>query len=307
MPSHINPEILAGFLDEVQSQISAIRHGASVLSDDPSDFAAFEEVHRFLFTIKTSAMMAGLTTLSHIAQYQAEALEEIASGLLQWTPGTTAAFATAIEQMDAYVLAASHGDVDGRQFLCEVVQAFRLMRELPLDGAGEEIEALLAQGNANAGEAAAQLGIPFDRGWEFEDLPEDLIETFQQEAGEHLAAIGEALNQLELAANKQPLLADIRRAAHTLRGAAGSVGLNQLGALAGRMEHFVDRINDGALALQGASKTLLFDTFHTLSGLSAGKDFPAGLHSKAVQLHACYDELAGVPACPSTAATAGWE
>ena len=100
MPSHINPEIVVGFLEEVQDQISAIRHGASVLKDNPSDFTAFEEVHRFLFSIKTSALMAGLNALSHIANYQAIALEEIASGQIEWTPLTTAAFDTAIESKE---------------------------------------------------------------------------------------------------------------------------------------------------------------------------------------------------------------
>ena len=142
MPNHINPEIAAGFLDEVQGQISAIRHGASILKDNPSDFAAFEEVHRFLFGIKSSAMMAGLTTLSHIAHYQAVALEEIASGVLPWTALTTAAFDAAVEQMEAYISAASQKEVDDRAILGEVVYAFRRMRGLPAEGADEEIDGL---------------------------------------------------------------------------------------------------------------------------------------------------------------------
>ena len=286
MRSQINPEIVAGILDEVQGQISAIRQGVSILKDKPSEFAAFEEVHRLLFSIKTSAMLAGLTTLSHIANYQAVALEEIASGMLEWTPLTTAAFDTAIRQMEAYIPAVSLGDVAGRAILGEVVSAFRRMRTLPEEGLNQEIDSLEAS-NTNWLQLPS---LPSNQGWEFDGLPEDLIETFRQEAHEHLTSIGGWLE------NERPVLADIRRSVHTLKGAAGSVGLRQLSALANRMEHLLDQ-NNGEY-----HRELFLATLDALTDLSLGKEYCSDLQLKVELLHARYEDLTG----SFTAATEAW-
>ena len=286
MPSHINPEIVVGFLDEVQAQIAAIRIGVAILKNNPSGFAEFEEVHRFLFTIKSSALMAGLTTLSHIANYQAVALEEIASGLLEWTSLTTSAFETAIEQMEAYTSAAALGTVDDRAFLSKVAAAFRRMRNLPEEDISDEIDALEAQ-NISGHELPA---LPFDQGWGFDSLPEELIDTFRHEASEHLAAIGGGLR------NEKPVFADIRRSVHTLKGASSSVGLRQLSGLADRMEHLLEQNND---EYHGE---LFLATLNALSELSSGKDYSSDLQTRVELLHARYEDLSG----SFTAATDGW-
>ena len=286
MPSHINQEIAAGFLDEVQAQISAIRHGVAMLKNNPSGFAAFEEVHSLLVSIRTSALVAGLTTLSHIANYQAVALEEIASGLLEWTSQTTKAFDTAIEQMEACSSAASLGPVDDRAILKKVAAVFRRLRNLPEEELDEEIDALESQ------DVAERLlpSLPTDQGWGFDSLPEDLIDTFRHEAGEHLAAIGGWLK------NERPVLADIRRSVHTLKGAAGSVGLRQLSALADRMEHLLEQNNDEYPG------ELFAATLNALSELSSGKEFSSDLQTRVELLHSHYEDLAG----SFTAATEGW-
>ncbi len=320
MSSHINPEIVAGVLDELQGQISAIRHGASILKDNPSDFAAFEEVHRFLFGIKTSALMAGLTTLSHIAHYQAEALEEIASGMLEWTPLTTIAFDTAMHQMDSFLLASTTGEADERKLLTSVVSAFRHMRGQSEAGVEEEVAGLLEQDSLHseaveAREAAARPApVPAGEGWDFDSLPLDLIETFRMEASEHLLAIGDSLCMLDLAPNAKPVLADIRRSVHTLKGAAGSVGLRQLSSLAGCMEHLLDRVNDGAVPFQTDLLQLLLATFDTMSELTAGNEGSADLREAIVDLHGVYQMFDSPPAEQDpasadgfTSATEGWE
>jgi chemosensory pili system protein ChpA (sensor histidine kinase/response regulator) len=314
MPSHIHPETAAGFLDEIQSQISAIRQGASILKDNPSDFAAFEQVHRFLFGIKTSAMLAGLTTLSHIAHYQAVALEEIASGLLQWTPLTTMAFEIAVAQMDAYVSASSPASVDGRAMLGQVVRAFREMRGIPQDCADEEIDALDNLPNENNEQPARQQELPPGRGWEFDTLPADLIETFQQEAGQHMAAIGGALQLLDHATSAKPALEGLLRSVHTLRGAATSVGLHQLGALAGRLERLIENLEDDSYPLPANLQNLLQSTFGALGDLAAGRNDAIDLQARTAQLHASIEEMDGILASRGaedsacyTAATAGWE
>ena len=286
MRSHINPEIVAEILEEVQGQILAVRQGVCILKDNPSEFAAFEEVHRLLFSIKTSAMLAGLTSLSQIAHYQAVALEEIASGMLDWTPLTTAAFNTAIRQMEAYISAVSLGDVDDRAILGELVSAFRRMRTLTEEGLNEEIDGLETS-DTNRCELPS---VPSDQGWEFEGLPEDLIETFRQEAREHLASIGGWLK------NERPILADIRRSVHTLKGAAASVGLRQLSALANRMEQLLDQNN-------GEHPGKLFlETLDALTELSSGKEYTSDLQAKVELLHARYEDFTG----SFTAATEAW-
>ena len=153
------------------------------------------------------------------------------------------------------------------------------------------IDTFFAKDDTNLEEAPVERETQFDQGWAFDSLPEDLIETFRQEAREHVTAIGDALTMLDLVADNATLLEGIRRSAHTLRGAAETVGLHQLGSLASRMERVLGQIHDGGLSFEGDPKALLFATCGILSDLSDGKGYSADLHSDAMRLHACYEKL----------------
>ena len=69
---------------------------------------------------------------------------------------------------------------------------------------------------------------------------EELVEVFSEEAEEHLRSIYDGLDRLRVDANDSEALSDVRRASHTLKGAAGAVGMEPITRVSHRMEDMLD-------------------------------------------------------------------
>src|SRR5579859_5691879 len=97
-----------------------------------------------------------------------------------------------------------------------------------------------------------------------DDLLRELLATFAVEAQEHLQAINQNLLALEKSAE---LLAEIFRAAHSLKGAARAVNLEAAGDVAHRLETLFARLRDGELAGSPALFDLAYQTVDALGVL----------------------------------------
>src|SRR5258707_15497523 len=103
-----------------------------------------------------------------------------------------------------------------------------------------------------------------------DELLRELLATFAVEAQEHL----QSMNQNLLALEKGPgpeksaeLLAEIFRAAHSLKGAARAVNLAAAGDVAHRLETLFARLRDGQVAATPALFDLAYNTLDALGGL----------------------------------------
>ncbi len=76
---------------------------------------------------------------------------------------------------------------------------------------------------------------------EFE-IDEETLDIFRSEADELLTNIADGLCTLSTSQGDQIALWDVRRAAHTFKGAAGIVGLKEASEIAHRMEDILDRV-----------------------------------------------------------------
>src|SRR5690606_6970249 len=78
------------------------------------------------------------------------------------------------------------------------------------------------------------------------DEPADgeLMEVFQEEAEEHLTVIASSLRDLRDDQNSVEALQNVRRSMHTIKGAAGMVGLRTAQRIAHRSEDLLDRLSD---------------------------------------------------------------
>src|SRR5262249_47647416 len=103
---------------------------------------------------------------------------------------------------------------------------------------------------------------------------------FFEEARELLQALESGLMDLEKRRDDRAHLDRTFRAAHTLKGAAGMVGLSALSKFTHGVEAVLDRIRSGTLDV----------TPETITALLAGKDYLAG---------AVEDVAAGRPIAPS--------
>ena len=111
-------------------------------------------------------------------------------------------------------------------------------------------------------------------------IPQELVEVFREEAEEHIHVIYDGLDRLCVELNDSPALADIRRASHTLKGAAGAVGHFAISSLSRRIEDLLDFLSENKQPLNTSQLELLLEAGDHLQGLLLGEfEFDATANS----------------------------
>ena len=78
--SSLDPEILAGFVQEARGCLPIVRSGYASFRRNPERMDSLQEAHRLLHNIKGSSSMVGLTELSRIASGAEDLLEQLEDG-----------------------------------------------------------------------------------------------------------------------------------------------------------------------------------------------------------------------------------
>ena len=297
MTRSIDKAILAGFVEEVKGYLPAITEGIRSLHEDPHQPEVIEETHRYAHTIKGAASMVGLASLSHIAYYVEEALEGIAAGQLVMNDETAALLQETVVQIESYLGGVLSDTLREHPLLAEVTRAYRRLWGLPeeedraaTDQVLAEVEGSPVPAEEDAEDVTASTGAEDDR---YDEISPELLETFSLEAEDHLRNVSTLLSALARQPERRDALQDIRRSVHTLKGAAGAVGLRTIARLAHRMEDLLDRLYDGSLAVDPDVMDVLFTSADTLEDLTVG-----GVEGEIIQdtlrgLYAGYATLLG--------------
>ncbi|MBL8181519.1 MAG: response regulator [Blastocatellia bacterium] len=136
---------------------------------------------------------------------------------------------------------ASEGDIDQLKLfgaLDEISIAEAVLLEMPL-ASGELIEDVSSFVDDSFDALDARL--PVDEIHDFE-IDEETLEIFRSEADELLTAITHSLAKLTDDPSDVSALWEIRRSAHTFKGAAGIVGMKSASRLAHRLEDLLDKM-----------------------------------------------------------------
>ena len=124
-----------------------------------------------------------------------------------------------------------------------------------------------------------------------EDIAPELAEVFAQEAAEHLQTIATIVTRLSPAVDDRESVQELRRAVHTLKGAAGVVGYKAASRLAHCMEDLLDRLYEGTTTLTPDAVRLLATTSDTLDASINDGGNPAGLRTTIARLIAEFEAL----------------
>lgn len=125
------------------------------------------------------------------------------------------------------------------------------------------------------------------------DFGEEAAEIFRMEAEEHLQNIGTYVAALEKDPHNRELIQGIRRATHTLKGAAGMMGFRLIADLSHISEDLLDTIMEGTMAISPAVLSIILDTAETLDLLIAGRGEPVDDEARVRVLQVRYTELLG--------------
>ncbi len=129
-----------------------------------------------------------------------------------------------------------------------------------------------------------------------DDVPAELAEVFGEEAKEHLETIARLTTRLSSDAHDRESVQELRRAVHTLKGAAGVVGYKGASKLAHRMEDLLDRLYEDGAAVTPHEARVLASSSDALQDLIAGTADPDALRSLVVRLFGEFDALMGAAA-----------
>ncbi len=103
------------------------------------------------------------------------------------------------------------------------------------------------------------------------DFGEEATEIFRLEAEEHLQTIIMHVAALEKAPTNRELIQGIRRATHTLKGAAAMMGFRAIAGLSHISEDLLESIMEGATTITPDVISLILDTAETLDLLITGR------------------------------------
>ncbi|MEO1528450.1 MAG: chemotaxis protein CheA [Planctomycetota bacterium] len=99
------------------------------------------------------------------------------------------------------------------------------------------------------------------------------LESFFEEASEHIENMEAALLQLESSPGDGELLNTVFRAAHSIKGASSTFGVKAVGEFTHVLESLLDRMRDGEIQVTSESTELLLTSVDVLEGLlSAARD-----------------------------------
>lgn len=122
--------------------------------------------------------------------------------------------------------------------------------------------------------------------------------AFFEEAEEHLTSLESLLMGLDLAAPEAEDLNAIFRAAHSIKGGAGTFGFTDLAALTHILENLLDRVRRGAMRLDTGMVDLFLRTRDVLGGMVAvhrdgAQSDPAAIEEVTVALKALEAQQGG--------------
>jgi chemosensory pili system protein ChpA (sensor histidine kinase/response regulator) len=295
MTRKVDEQVLLGFIEEAKGYLPSILQGIETFRTEPSQTSVLEEAHRHIHTIKGASSMVGLTALSHVAFDLEQIFADIVDGYMVVIDEDFSLFREAISQIELYLDGVLSESFCEEPVISEVNYICRRLRGLP-----EEDDREVEEGTKDLRIAETPSTVEDDSKESlsrtigvshYEEISPELLEVFTIEAEDHLRFISTQLGILEKEPENKEKLQDIRRTVHTLKGAAGAVGLGVVARLAHRMEDLLDQVYEGDLAVDGNILELLYASTDALEDLSFGVGGEEELQSILQDLYAEYDGL----------------
>ncbi len=242
----MDPVTIKLFYSQAESCLAGIRRSILVFIQDTSTAGDLATPIRDLNTLRASALEAGMTSFEELAALCERSLESLRKDLQ------------------------TKRDIGARTVLDLIAQMEATLLTGPLRASGffTEVSDLVDESFDNlAGKIVAETDTEDDTAFE---IDEETLEIFRSEANELLENIRCNLALLTSNAENHEALWEIRRNAHTFKGAAGIVGLRPASALAHRVEDLLDRLAERRCNLEPSLIHLLINAAGCLEVLSTG-------------------------------------
>ena len=323
----------AAFTDEFRQCLPQIDRALDAVSADRLNRVGIREAHRLVHALKGAASMVGLAALGYLLNIAEDVLERELALRDPISDDTITSLREAMPRFNDYLHAAL-GGAEVETIAAEVLVALRLdlapdamaplralieieTREIATPKEEPDTPALLTDEPSPLASLAV-LTLPEPRATivappaapapaapapvdgvdvlPSTPVPPELAEVFSLEAQEHLEVIARQTAALDPANPDQAAIQELRRAVHTLKGAAGAVGYLGASKLAHRMEDLLDRLYDGGAVLTEPAVRSLASSSDALHDIIIGTTDVPRLQALVARLFAEFDGLMGVAA-----------
>jgi chemosensory pili system protein ChpA (sensor histidine kinase/response regulator) len=286
----VDQHILLGFIEEAKGYLPAILDGIEALFQDPDKQEVLAEIYRLTHSIKGAASMVGLSRLSHLTYFAEEVLEEVAAGNIDLTREAAGWLMKLIGSIECYLDGISSNQLSEWPILSAATTCYRRLKGLPEAG-DEAAAAELLAGEEKAPDKSPVREAAQQRLAQADDAWPQLMEVFLLEAQDHLHNIAVLLPGLDKEPENRERLQEVRRSAHTIKGAAAMVGLDAVTQLAHRLEDLLDSLYDGERGFSPEMMNLLLASSDALEMLVSGEVKEAAYAATLAELYAHYRAL----------------
>ena len=298
-------ELVEIFSEEAEEHMRSIYDGLDRLRVDSNDMSALSDVRRSAHTLKGAAGAVGfeaITRLSHRMEDLLDWLGDNEQGPTENQLQLILATADQIEDLTtsevdfddtAKTLIEIYGKYDG------VMQSLKATTTETTDSESESETEVVAdqETETEVVPVAEAIELPESEIQEIRSelessssISEDLAEIFAEEADEHLGAIGTGLTQLIKNPSDKSAMADIRRSSHTLKGAAGAVGMMAMHRLAWRVETLLDGLAENSATPTAEQIELLNESGEKLLDLRNGNYKTDDLTKSLTEIYGRYEQ-----------------
>lgn len=302
MPRNIDPEMLDKLLITIQESIPSVKYGIESFLIDNSRYGDLESSYGHMHPIRDVAEMLEISTLDFIASMIMEMMEDIAAEADNVNSESGIYLLESINTIEPYLRSLLSNDAQDTEIASKAIAYYRRFKNLPESYDQEFIKGMLLQ---NGKDITLDQNYIEDGDREFKNEPQkcdsnldlnmdfsaELLEGFLIEAEDYLDIIGSLLPEITDQAEKNETLQQIRRSVHTLKGAAGVVGLLEVSKISHRMEDVLDDLYDGRLGLTPQIKETMLSTFDVLEDFIRDKRAQGDINSEAQNLYSLYDRI----------------
>ncbi len=247
LPAKVDPGTLHSFHAKAEADLAAIRRGIIVFLQDHRSVGDLELPIRVLHSLRLIAQAAGLDDIGARITDCEQALTEIPNSVGSASEHHARRALDLVAGIEAALLQNSLRDDD----LNFSITGF-------LD---ESFERLTNGRDSETLDDVAEDGFEID---------EETMEIFRTEAAELLEIISANLKTLAAQPNDREALWNIRRSAHTFKGAAGVIGLKEASELAHRLEDLLDKLAENQQEITPAVIELLTTSTVHLNSITLG-------------------------------------
>ncbi|MBL8226848.1 MAG: Hpt domain-containing protein [Bryobacterales bacterium] len=307
MITNLDPEIIAGFVKEVESYLPKLLERLEVFRANPEQIEDLEEAHRLAHCIRGAGATLGLYLLSQLAQYQEDTLEQLLNGQIRWNDDVAAVLEAATVETGALLQRMASGEIPDRGVIEQLIRSFRRLMELPETGDEQAIDTFFNPPGEEAASSEPDFSEPSDvpafgdssgvmQTLDDVHADDDLWAAFSEESAEHFQILAGAIEKLLEGPDNETLKA-IRRSFHQLKGASGVVGLRNTSKVCAGVQKILDAINEGESEYRPEFHPVLQSAFEVVLESIGGRGTGAGLVDRAHSLQRQFEE--GIAFLPS--------